>query len=170
MTKPKIAFYWCASCGGCEEAVVDLGEDLLAVVELVDVAFWPVALDFKRADVEALDDGELAAAFINGAVRTSEQEEMARLLRRKSAAVRVRQLRLSGGIPGLANLYERRTSSTPSTARRRASRTARGRCPRGEPRPRGRADTAFVRRLRAHAGPGHRRRLLPARLPRRPQA
>ena len=30
MTKPKVAFYWCASCGGCEEAVVDLGEDLLA--------------------------------------------------------------------------------------------------------------------------------------------
>ena len=22
--KPKVAFYWCASCGGCEEAVVDL--------------------------------------------------------------------------------------------------------------------------------------------------
>ena len=24
--KPKVAFYWCASCGGCEEAVVDLEE------------------------------------------------------------------------------------------------------------------------------------------------
>ena len=68
MMKPKIAFYWCASCGGCEEAVVDLGEGLLTVVELVEIAFWPVALDFKRQDVEALDDGELAAAFINGAV------------------------------------------------------------------------------------------------------
>ena len=109
MTKPKIALYWCASCGGCEEAVIDLGEDLLAVVELVEVAFWPVALDFKRADVEALDDGELAAAFINGAVRTSEQEEMARLLRRKSAAViAFGSCAMSGGIPGLANLYESR--------------------------------------------------------------
>ncbi len=109
MTKPKIAFYWCASCGGCEEAVVDLGEGLLAVVELVEVAFWPVALDFKREDVEALDDGELAAAFINGAVRTSEQEEMARLLRRKSAAiVAFGSCAMSGGIPGLANLYESR--------------------------------------------------------------
>jgi len=27
--KPKVAFYWCASCGGCEEAVVDLAEDIL---------------------------------------------------------------------------------------------------------------------------------------------
>ena len=25
-TKPKVAFYWCASCGGCEEAVVDLAQ------------------------------------------------------------------------------------------------------------------------------------------------
>ena len=108
MTKPKVAFYWCASCGGCEEAVVDLGEDLLAVVELVDVVFWPVALDFKRADVEALDDGELAAAFINGAIRTSEQEEMAKLLRRKSTAVvAFGSCATLGGIPGLANLYER---------------------------------------------------------------
>ena len=108
MTKPKIAFYWCASCGGCEEAVVDLGEDLLAVVELVDVVFWPVALDFKRADVEALSDGELAAVFINGAVRTSEQEEMVELLRRKAAAVvAFGSCATSGGIPGLANLYER---------------------------------------------------------------
>ena len=108
MSKPKVAFYWCASCGGCEEAVVDLGETLLAVTELVDVAFWPVALDFKRADVEALGDGELAAAFINGAVRTSEQEEMVELLRRKSGAVvAFGSCAVLGGIPGLANLYER---------------------------------------------------------------
>ena len=28
--KPKVAFYWCASCGGCEEAIVDLAEQILA--------------------------------------------------------------------------------------------------------------------------------------------
>jgi F420-non-reducing hydrogenase small subunit len=108
VSKPKIALYWCASCGGCEEAVVDLGEELLAVVEAVDIVFWPVALDFKRADVEALADGELAAALINGAVRTSEQEEMVQLLRRKSAAVvAFGSCAMLGGVPGLANLYER---------------------------------------------------------------
>ncbi len=106
--KPKVAFYWCASCGGCEEAVVDLAEDVLAVVEAVDIVFWPVALDFKRADVEALADGELAASFINGAIRTSEQQEMAELLRRKSGAVvAFGACAWLGGIPGLANLYTR---------------------------------------------------------------
>ena len=106
--KPKVAFYWCASCGGCEEAVVDLAEDVLAVVEAVDIAFWPVALDFKREDVDALADGELAASFINGAIRTSEQLEMAELLRRKSGAVvAFGSCAWLGGIPGLANLYSR---------------------------------------------------------------
>lgn len=108
MTKPKVAFYWCASCGGCEEAVVDLAEDVLTVVEAVDIAFWPVALDFKVSDVEALADGELAAAFINGAIRTSEQREMVELLRRKAGAVvAFGACAWLGGIPGLANLSSR---------------------------------------------------------------
>lgn len=108
MTKPKVAFYWCASCGGCEEAVVDLAERVLDVVQAVDIAFWPVALDFKVSDVEALDDGELAASFINGAVRTSEQREIVELLRRKSrAVVAFGACAWLGGVPGLANLFPR---------------------------------------------------------------
>ncbi|MGH7967189.1 MAG: oxidoreductase, partial [Limisphaerales bacterium] len=83
-TKPKIAFYWCASCGGCEEAVVDLAEDILGVVEAVEIVFWPCAMDFKKRDLEALPDQGLTVTLLNGAIRTSEQEEMARLLRRKS--------------------------------------------------------------------------------------
>ena len=78
--KPKIAFYWCASCGGCEEAVVDVAEQILDVVAGADIVFWPVALDFKRSDVEQMPDGSILATFLNGAIRTSEQEEMAGLL------------------------------------------------------------------------------------------
>ena len=108
MSKPKVGFYWCASCGGCEEAVVDLAEDILKVVEAVDIAFWPVALDFKRADVEALSDGELAVSFINGAIRSSEQHEMAVLLRAKSQlVVAFGSCAHLGGVPGLANMFDR---------------------------------------------------------------
>lgn len=106
--KPKVAFYWCASCGGCEESVVDLAEGLLAVAEAVDIVFWPVAMDFKKEDVEALGDREVVASFINGAVRTSEQEEMAKLLRRKSQVViAYGSCAHMGGIPGLANQFSR---------------------------------------------------------------
>ena len=108
MAKPKVAFYWNASCGGCEEAIVDLAEDILKVVEAVDIVLWPVALDFKRKDVEALKDGEIAVTFLNGAVRTSEQEDWAKLLRRKSGlVVAFGSCAHLGGIPGLANFSDR---------------------------------------------------------------
>ena len=108
MAKPKLALYWAASCGGCEIAVLDIQEKILDVASAFDIVFWPVALDFKRADVEALADGELAAAFLNGAIRTSEQQEMVELLRRKAAAVvAFGSCATSGGVPGLANLFER---------------------------------------------------------------
>ena len=106
--KPKVAFYWCASCGGCEESIVDLAEDILGVVGAVDIVFWPVAMDFKKTDVEAIRDGGILVSMINGAVRTSEQEEMAKLLRRKSQlVVAYGSCAHMGGIPGLANQFDR---------------------------------------------------------------
>jgi len=110
MAKPKVAFYWCASCGGCEETLVDLNEDFLKVAAVVDIVLWPVAADFKRKDIEALGDGEITVSFINGAVRTEEQEEMAKLLREKSGlVVAFGSCAHLGGIPGLANFWTRDT-------------------------------------------------------------
>jgi F420-non-reducing hydrogenase small subunit len=108
MSKPKVGFYWCASCGGCEETVVDLAEDILGVVEKVDIVLWPVAMDFKYHDLEALADGEITATLLNGAIRSSEQEEMAVLLRRKSKyLIAYGACAHLGGIPGLANQFDR---------------------------------------------------------------
>jgi F420-non-reducing hydrogenase small subunit len=106
--KPKVAFYWNASCGGCEEAVMDLGEGLAALLQRVEVVLWPVALDHKRADVEALPDGAIDVAFINGAVRLTEQDEWAQLLRRKARlVVAFGACAHLGGVVGLGNLSER---------------------------------------------------------------
>jgi F420-non-reducing hydrogenase small subunit len=108
MPKPKIGFYWCASCGGCEEAVVDLAEDILGVVEAVDIVLWPVAMDFKKKHVEAMPDKSIVATLLNGAIRSSEQEEMAHLLRRKSQyLIAYGACAHLGGIPSLANQFPR---------------------------------------------------------------
>jgi F420-non-reducing hydrogenase small subunit len=108
MSKPKVAFYWCASCGGCEETVVDLAEDILGVVEKVDIVLWPVAMDFKYKDVAAMADGSITATLLNGAIRSSEQEEMAVLLRRKSRyLIAYGSCAHLGGIPSLANQFSR---------------------------------------------------------------
>ena len=120
--KPKVAFYWCSSCGGCEESIVDLAEDILKVVDAVDIVFWPVALDFKKKDVEAMEDGSIAVTFINGAVRLSEQKEMVELLRKKSGLIVAHgSCSHLGGIPGLGNFWNKETifrrayHTTPST-------------------------------------------------------
>jgi F420-non-reducing hydrogenase small subunit len=106
MPKPKVAFYWCASCGGCEETVVDLAEDILGVVEKVDIVLWPVAMDFKYKDVEAMPDGSILATLLNGSIRTSEQESLARLLRRKSKyMIAYGSCAHTGGVPALANQF-----------------------------------------------------------------
>jgi F420-non-reducing hydrogenase small subunit len=104
--KPKVGFYWCASCGGCEEAVVDLAEGVLDVVQAVDIVFWPCAMDFKKSDVEAMADGSIVVTFINGAIRNTEQEEMVHMLRKKSQfIIAFGSCAHMGGIPSLANQF-----------------------------------------------------------------
>ena len=63
MPKPKITLYWFASCGGCNEAVLDLAEGILGVLDAVDIVFWPVAMDFKKSDVEGLADSRCLRRF-----------------------------------------------------------------------------------------------------------
>ena len=62
--KPKLAFYWAASCGGCEITITELGMRLVDVGELVDIVFWPAAMDFKYDDVAALKDKEIDICFL----------------------------------------------------------------------------------------------------------
>ena len=106
--KPKVAFYWAASCGGCEITITELGMQLAVVASLVDIVFWPCVMDFKYCDVENMDDQEIDICFFNGAIRTSENEHLAHLLRRKSKTlVAFGACAHEGGIPGLANFYDR---------------------------------------------------------------
>lgn len=106
--KPKIALYWCSSCGGCEESVIDLAEDLLKIAHSADIVFWPVAVDYKYNHVEKLKDKELAVTLINGAIRMDEQVKMAGLLRKKSKLLIAHgSCAHLGGVVGLANFFSR---------------------------------------------------------------
>jgi F420-non-reducing hydrogenase small subunit len=103
--KPKFAMYWAASCGGCEIAVLNIGEKILDVDANFDVVFWPVAMDAKYKDVEAMPDKSITLTLFNGSIRNEENEYMAKLLRQKSAIlVAFGSCATEGCIPGLANL------------------------------------------------------------------
>jgi len=103
--KPKFAMYWAASCGGCEIAVLNIDEKILDVDANFDVVFWPVAMDAKYKDVEAMEDGSILLTLFNGAIRNEENEHIAKLLRKKSQIlVAFGSCATEGCMPALANL------------------------------------------------------------------
>jgi F420-non-reducing hydrogenase small subunit len=103
--KLKVGMYWAASCGGCDISLLEIGPRLLDLIQIADVVFWPCAADFKYADVAAYPDGHMDVCFFNGGVRNSEQEEVARLLRRKARTlIAYGACAVGGGIPALANV------------------------------------------------------------------
>ena len=87
MAKPKVAICWLGSCGGCDEAVVDINEVIIGLANAVDLILWPVALDFKYDSLKTMKDGEIVLSIVNGHVRNSDHEEVAKLLRRKSQLI-----------------------------------------------------------------------------------
>jgi F420-non-reducing hydrogenase small subunit len=103
--KPKLAIYWASSCGGCEISILNIHENLLTVDSVFDLAFFPCAADFKVSDVRSYPDGYIDVCLFNGAIRNSENAEMARLLREKSQfLVAYGSCATEGCIPALANL------------------------------------------------------------------
>ncbi len=106
--KLKLAVYWAAACGGCCVSVLDVHEKLFDVVAAADLVFWPIALDTKYKDVEEMPDQHIDLTLFNGAIRNSENEHMAKLLRKKSKIlVAYGSCSHLGGIPGLANFSNR---------------------------------------------------------------
>jgi F420-non-reducing hydrogenase small subunit len=102
--KLKMAIYWAAACGGCCVSVLDVHEKLFDVVAAAELVFWPIALDTKYQDVEEMPDHYIDLTLFNGAIRNSENEHMAELLRKKSKIlVAYGSCSHMGGIPGLAN-------------------------------------------------------------------
>lgn len=108
--KLKTGIYWGAGCGGCDVAVLDVHEKILVVAEKMDLLFWPIALDFKYKDVEAMEDNEFDIVLFNGGIRNSENEEIAKLLRRKSKTmVALGSCAHIGGLISMANFHTKET-------------------------------------------------------------
>jgi F420-non-reducing hydrogenase small subunit len=100
--------YWAAACGGCEISLLEIHDKILDLVDSFDIVFWPCMMDAKKKDVEKVADGEIDLTFFNGAIRNQENEEMARVLRKKSKSlVAYGSCAIEGCIPGLSNLTSR---------------------------------------------------------------
>ena len=107
-TKGKLAVYWAASCGGCEISLLGIDDKILDVDKAFDLVFCPCIADGKVRDIERMVDGEIDVCLFNGGIRTSEQEYMAQLLRKKSKVlIAFGSCAMEGCIPGLSNLHTR---------------------------------------------------------------
>jgi len=122
MGKLKVALYWASSCGGCDMATLAIGEKILDVAAAADIVFWPAAMDFKYLDVERMADQSIDFCLFNGAIRNTEDEHVAKMLRAKSKImIAYGSCAYEGCIPGLANLFsmdsvlDRVYIDTPST-------------------------------------------------------
>jgi len=97
--------YWASACGGCEISLLDTGQHFLELTEHFQLVFCPCLVDAKKKDIEELPDGAISVTFFNGSVRNSENEAMARLLRRKSRMlVAYGSCAHEGCVTGLSNL------------------------------------------------------------------
>jgi len=103
--KIKVAIYWAAGCGGCDVSILDTNETVLSIAQMADIVMWPIAIDGKEKDIEAMEDGEITVSIINGAIRNTENAHMVKLLRKKSKlVVAYGSCAVFGGTPSLANL------------------------------------------------------------------
>jgi coenzyme F420-reducing hydrogenase gamma subunit len=98
MHKPRIAIHKFSSCDGCQLAFLNLGEDLLALFELVDVVHFAEA---GPVDEEA----EVDIGFVEGSISSS--EELARIVRVREHSrylVTIGACATAGGLQALRNL------------------------------------------------------------------
>jgi len=95
--KPKLAVFKFASCDGCQVSVLNLEEELLALAERVDIAFFLEA-------TSRIDPGPYDVALVEGSITTEEDVERIHRVRAASRTlVTIGVCATSGGIQALRN-------------------------------------------------------------------
>ncbi len=107
----RVAEEWLNACAGCEISVVDLGERLLKVLELVEFVHIPVLMDHKYygqlGEGKHIHIPEADVGIISGSIRNTEHLEVAEEMRKQcKIIVALGTCATHGGIPALANSYQ----------------------------------------------------------------
>jgi F420-non-reducing hydrogenase small subunit len=103
--KITIALKRGASCVGCDIAVVNFNEELFTLLSVADLVFSPTLLDVKYDALKKMADKSITIGFYHGAIRNSDNEEMAHVMRDKcQILIAYGACAHMGGIPGLANV------------------------------------------------------------------
>ena len=106
----KVAEEWLNICGGCEIAILDLGEKLLEVLPSLEFVHMPVLMDHKyfgqTGELDELEIPEADVGMVSGGIRNEKEKHVAEEMRKKCGTlIALGSCACFGGIPALANMY-----------------------------------------------------------------
>lgn len=100
MTKPTVAVHKFSSCDGCQLAFLNLGEDLLALSQLVTI------LHFAEAGPQD-EEASVDIAFVEGSISTSHDlQRIQRIRANSNYLITIGACATSGGLQALRNMAD----------------------------------------------------------------
>src|SRR5512140_309466 len=100
MAKPKLAVWKFASCDGCQLSLLDCEDELLAVADAIDIAYFPEA-------TSRVDPGPYELSLVEGSITTPHDAERIRDSRARSKTlVTIGACATAGGIQALRNFRD----------------------------------------------------------------
>ncbi len=100
MDKPKLAVWKFSSCDGCQLSLLDCEDELLAVADSVQIAYF---LEASRAEIA----GPYDISLVEGSITTPHEAERIKQVRAQSRIlIAIGACATAGGIQGLKNLRE----------------------------------------------------------------
>jgi coenzyme F420-reducing hydrogenase gamma subunit len=98
--KPRLAVWKFASCDGCQLTLLDCEDELLALAEAIDIAYFPEA-------ASAAMKGRYDLSLVEGSITTAEDAERIREVRARSRKlVTIGACATAGGIQALRNFAD----------------------------------------------------------------
>lgn len=98
--KPKLAVWKFTSCDGCQLSLLDLEDELLALAEKVEIAYFPEAS-------RAVERGPYDLSIVEGSISSPEHREQIQRVRRQSRfLLPIGTCATSGGIQALRNFAD----------------------------------------------------------------
>lgn len=100
MSKPRLAVWKFASCDGCQLSLLDCEDELLALADGVEIAYFPEASS-------VMAPGPYDVSLVEGSITTPHDAQRIRAIRRDSGVlVTIGACATSGGIQALRNFRD----------------------------------------------------------------
>lgn len=107
MVTVKVAFLQNSDCWGCHQSLLNAHLGLLPVLPALEIVYWPAVVDFKYESLEAREDGEILVGFVEGSLRTKQDIEATKLMRKKcQLIIAFGSCSCYGNVHGLANTWD----------------------------------------------------------------